>query len=291
MTSTNSNSQLSSRFASCLLALSIASVLLLPNPASAAILNASLGGTFTMNMNRDALALMTSGTVEDPGHFLVHYYDTVASDYMVYTDSYFYEGNTSRTEIPAVNLVHDLMPVSSSNPAGQAENRHVFSTTPNFAVDSTAMTATGTLGMTGMELYRGRYSGSLIYGDYTFRYNLNNRVLAWEDSGQEGTPSGWYLQNNVSFPAVVYELYNIAIISSDANNWQLSGDLLLSPENAGLLHGAALTDVGDFCLGVGSYAGCGQVSAVPIPAAAWLFASAFGGLAGLSIRRQRRNHA
>lgn len=266
----------------------ISSLFFVPCSAVATPLNASAGGTFTMNLDRNAFALLNGGTKTNPGDFLVQYYDTQASDYRAHSDSYFYLGNTSRTEVSALNLVHDITPVSSSNPTGQAANRHVKSTTPNFSIDSQTLAGTGVLGMTGMELFRGLYSGSLITGDFTLVYNPNNRQSAWSDLEQDGTPSGWYLQNNVSFSMVVYDLANLTVSFTDANNWQLSGDLLMSPENADFLHGARLADMGDFCLGVGNYSGCGRVSAVPVPPTLWLFIT---GLSSLSLNRLARRRS
>ncbi len=142
--------------------------------------------------------------------------------------------------------------------------------------------------MTGIELYKGLYNGALIYGDYSLHYNPANRAATWDDFGLNAPlPSGWYLQNNISFSAVVYDLAQLSIIVTDAENWQLSGDLVLSPENAGLLQNTLQRDVGDFCLGVGSHAGCGQISTVPLPTAAWLFLSGLTGLAGTALRRRR----
>lgn len=253
----------------------------------AAILNANLGGTFTMNMDRNVLALATQGTLTDPGHFLVDYFDAEASDYRTRSDSSFYSGNSNRIEMPPVNLVHTITPVSATDPVNQAPNRYVKSTTPDFAVDSDTLTATGSLGMLGIELYKGRYNGALIYGDYSLHYNLADRQDVWDFLALPGTPGGWYLQNNVSFSAVVYEFGQLSIDYTDASNWQLSGDLLLSPANAGLIKIPVLTDVGDFCLGVGSYAGCGTVSNVPIPVTAWFFGSGVVSYMMAGIRRRR----
>ncbi|NOT10793.1 MAG: VPLPA-CTERM sorting domain-containing protein [Methylococcaceae bacterium] len=259
-------------------------------PASnAAILNASLGGTFTMNLDRNALALATGGNPGNPGHFLVNYYDTAESDYTTRSDSSFYFNNPLRTEVSALNLVHDITPISPTNPSGQSPGRYVKATTPDFAVDSDSLTATGSVGMSGIELYKGLYNGALIYGDYSLTYNPAYRQLVYDDFGLANYPSGWYLQNNVSFSVVVYELSNLNLIFTDANNWQLSGDLLYSPENAGLLKTAIQADAGDFCLGFGTYSGCGQVSAVPLPAAIWLFISGLAGFGVNACRRKRRS--
>ena len=64
-------------------------------------------------------------------------------------------------------MEHQLTAISASNPSGQASNRHVKATSPNFAIDSETLTGTGLLGMTGIELYKGFYNGALIYGDYS----------------------------------------------------------------------------------------------------------------------------
>ena len=268
----------------------VSSCLLVANNSQASLLNTSLGGTFNISMDRDALAYSTGGTPSNPGHFLVHYYDAIESDYLTRTDSSFYFNNPLRTEVSALNMEHQLTAISASNPSGQASNRHVKATSPNFAIDSETLTGTGVLGMTGIELYKGFYNGALIYGDYSLQYNPANRALAWEDYGlTSAPPSGWYLQNNVSFSVVVYDLAGLSVVADDANNWKLTGDLLLSPENAGLLQNTAQLDVGNFCLGTGSYSHCGQISAVPLPATVWLFISGLSGL-GLIRAKVRKNH-
>lgn len=256
--------------------------------ADAALLNANSGGTFTMNFDRDALAVSSFGSVANPGYFLVEYFDTMESDYTTRTDSSFYYNNPTRVEIPAVNLVHDITPVSATNPSGQVSGRYVRATTPDFAIDSETLTGTGTMGMTGVEMFRGNFSGTLLNGDYTLKYDPDARQIMWDAFGISGTPGGWYLQNNISFSAVGYELGNLRIQYSSAGDWMLSGDLLLSPENAVFIKNAVLADMGDFCLGVGAYSGCGQVAAVPLPAAAWLFASGIVGFAINGYRRSRR---
>lgn len=259
---------------------------MMPTLVNAAILNASLGGTFTLNLDRDALAVSYGGTSSNPGHFLVDYFDTAQSDYTTRTESSFYLGNSNRVEMPSVNLVHDITPISASNPVAQAPGRYVKSTTPDFAIDSQTLGGTGSLGMTGVELYKGSYNGALIYGDYSLHYDQAGQQEVWDFLGLSGTPSGWYLRNNISFAAVVYDFTNLNIVSTDATNWQLTGDLLLSSANASLIKIPVLSNMGSFCLGVGSYAGCGQVSNVPVPAALWLFISGLATLAISGVRRR-----
>ncbi len=50
----------------------ISSCLLVVTNSQASLLNTSLGGTFSMSMDRDALAYSIGGTPSNPGHFLVH---------------------------------------------------------------------------------------------------------------------------------------------------------------------------------------------------------------------------
>lgn len=255
--------------------------------ADAALLNATQTGSFNMNLDRNALALAIGGTPSNPGHFLVHYYDTAESDYTTRSDSSIYFNNSLRTEIPAINLLHDITPSSARNPAGQASGRFVKSTTPNFALDTSTLTATGSLGMTGIELYKGLYNGTLIYGDYSLHYRPSYRAEVYDDFGITPAPSGWYLQNNVSFSVVVYELENLSLQFDDATNWQMTGDLLVSPENAGLLQISPLANFGDFCLGFGSYSGCGQISHVPLPTTAYLFVTGIAGLVRIGFYRRK----
>jgi hypothetical protein len=66
------------------------SLLLTPFSAFASTLNASAGGTFTLNLDHNAFAVLNGGTTTNPGDFLVKYYDTQASDYKTLSDSYFY---------------------------------------------------------------------------------------------------------------------------------------------------------------------------------------------------------
>lgn len=274
------------------------SLLMTSLTANANILNASSGGTFRFNYNRDAIALYGTAdtddqgntipnTIDHPGYFVSNYSDTANSDYLSKTSGHFIN-NSGDTEISAINLVHDITSIGP-NPAGQATGRFVKGTTENFGIDSDTLAGTGSMGLTGVQAfalpYYGGTGGSLIYGDFTLKYNPFSREAAWDDADVLGTPSGWYLRNNISFSANAYDLANLALNYDDAENWELRGDLLIAPENATFLHGAASADWGDFCLGAGSHAGCGAVSAVPVPTAIWLFGT---GLAGLLTASRRK---
>jgi hypothetical protein len=252
--------------------------------AQSAILTQGAAGTFIMSFDRNVLATAIKGAPSNPGHFLVQYYDTEASDYTSRSDSSFYFNNPLREEAPALNLLHDITPAAVSHPSGQAPGRYVKASSPNFSLDSSTLSGNGSLGMTGIELYKGSYNGALIYGDYSLSYDPNTRQQVLDEFGYSHQVSGWYLQNNVSFSAVVYELENLALVYHSATDWKLQGDLMITPENALLLKIPVMTDVGDFCLGFGSFSGCGT-TVVPIPASAWLFVSALLGFGATTWRR------
>lgn len=262
--------------------LSAMNALFVISSAEAAILQAPAnGGTFTMNLDRNALSPYY-------GYFLSTYWDGAASDYSnpLNTGDYLVS-QVSKTEISALNQVFDLMPIGP-NPKNQADVRFVKGTSAGFAIDSeTLVGVEGTrIGMTGVQGFYAPYwqticcglGGGLVNGDFS---------VAYDTERQTDGRSGWYLDNHIYFTMAVYDFSNLSVTFADANNWQMSGDLLMSPENGGMLQGSSLNDVGDFCLGTGSYAGCGRVSAVPLPNAVWLFASSLFGLVGLSSRKQQ----
>lgn len=238
-------------------------------------LNAPASGTFTMNLDRTALQPYF-------GYFLSSFWDGASSDINqpAHTGGYF-SNNTATTEISAVNRVFELAAIGN-DPLNQPAQRFVKATSADFSIDSNTLTgvAGSQIGMTGVQ---GFYApgwppsgGGVVNGDFSITYDANR-----QGTGQ----TGWTLTNNLYFSMAVYDLSNLSLSFTDANNWQLSGDLLMSPENGGMLQGASLNDVGDFCLGVGSHAGCGQVAAVPVPAAIWLFGSGLVGFIGVSTRK------
>lgn len=248
--------------------------------AHADTVNASAGGAFTLNLDRDALGAYVFGsTLGNNGYYLASFWDGAASDYgNTANTANFFIASTGSTEISALNLVHNLMP-TAPNPTGQATGRHVMGTTAGFSLDTSSLggVAGEQLGMTGIEgFYLPNYNGGgrIINGDFSLQYDTTR---------QTDGRSGWYLANNISFTMAIYDLANLSLTHTpgDSANWQLTGDVLMSPENASMLLGSAYTDVGNFSLGVGSYA-----APVPVPAAAWLFGSGVMWMFGLARRRQ-----
>jgi len=248
---------------------------LAPTSASAIELSASSGGTFTFNYDSAALGQAAYGNVYgNNGYYLAKFWDTAASDPSnpANTSSYF-NNKFGSSQISAINLVHDISP-TGSNPSNQVGGRHVQGTSPTFAIDSTNLSGvTGTqLGITGIQgFYIPNFGSHVTAGDFSLAYNPSE------------TASGWYIQNNFAFGLITYDLANLVLTVTDANDWKLSGDLLFASDYAGMIYGQTGANVGTFNLGVGSYA----VSAVPVPAAVWLFGTGLTGLLASSRRKQR----
>lgn len=287
---------LKSASAGVLAFLSIAGFLA-PASASADVLNASSGiGTFTINFDREAFAVLQGGTSATPGLFNARFYNYVDSDP---TNSSNSMNNLLATaapysEQPSTNMVHGI---SSVAPTSQATDRYVQGTTSNFEVSTSGSTVTGgagSLGMTGVQILgigSGPYAGgALAYGDYSLVYDpLAQAFEADLMGGSTNALNGWYLQNHIGGAAFfidAYDLANLSVVATDANNWKMTGDILLSASNVFMLGGSQGDDMGNFCLGVGSYSGCSAtVSEVPLPNAAWMFGTGILGFVS-SLRRR-----
>lgn len=255
------------------LALTAAFTFASPN-ANATSLNASSGGTFTINFDRDAFANMLGGSATGTaGIFNDRFYNATESDYTTQSGGALLTGRDN-VESDSTNLVHTLTGTSVTTP--QATNRHAQATSANFAIDSSTFAGTGQLGMLGVQAIgmgatalAGPYAGGgMVYGDYSLKYNSSS--------------ASWYLQNNIYFAMDAYDLANLAVVVTDANNWQLTGNLLMTANNASMLFGTEGANVGSFRLSVGSYA---AVSAVPVPGAVWFMGSGLLGLLGFAHRK------
>lgn len=250
------------------------SAMLAPFSASASVLNAG-AGTFTINFDRDAFATLAMGSTTSPGVYTAHFYNTAESDYTKLTShnlsGYMSElpGANYTTEVSSTGLVHDL---TSTTPitATQAAGRGVQATTADFGFNTTDNSGTGALGMTGVQKIYAPSMGGMVYGDYSLKYNAAQR---------SATQSGWFLENHIGGTVDAYDLANLVVSAVDANNWQLTGDLLLGSFSASMLMGTTGAKMGTFSLAVGSPA------AVPVPGAVWLFGS---GLAGLMVSGRRK---
>lgn len=280
-----------------MLAIISASGLLAPASASADVLDASSGiGTFTINFDREAFAVMQGGTSASPGLFNAQFYSGAASDPTnpANTMNNLLFGAAPFTEQSSTNLVHSINSVA---PASQATDRYVQGTTSNFEVTTSGSTVTGgagSLGMNGVQVLgigAGPYAGlALAYGDYSLVYDPIAQADEADLMGGSTTGlSGWYLQNHIgglSFFIDAYDIANLSVVANDANNWKMTGDILMSASNVFMLGGNQGDDMGNFCLGVGSYSGCGaSVSEVPVPGAVWMFGTGVFSMMGAARRK------
>jgi len=120
---------------------------------------------------------------------------------------------------------------------------------PNFAPFSGAIEHSG----------RVQFNGNIEVGDFTIR-------------AAEGRPdgtSGFVVESNYGLMGILFDIAN-PIIEAFDNSLVIAGDILVSPELAGILEiDAAGVDAGMALVVAHS-------TVVPIPAAAWMFGSALG---------------
>jgi hypothetical protein len=230
-------------------------------------------GTFTMDLNRDALAQMISNpTGTPPTLYLEEFWNASASASLTATQI-----NTPGVadlvpgtgEIPATGLVYDVTGSTVTNPAGRAIQATNFSYDPN----NLTGTASGQIGLGGVMRFMGNFPGILVSGDYGLKYDAT-RV------GNAAGGSGWYLLNNYGFPIPGWDLTDVTA-ASDPFSLSLSGTLKWSPEVA-----SAFFTTSDIGQPMGTFT---FVAPVPLPAAAWLFGCGVAGLTGMAHRRSRRS--
>lgn len=226
-------------------------------------------GSFTMNLDRDALAqLVLNPTGTPPTLYLEEFWDASASASLTATQI-----NTAGTadlvpgtgEIPATGLVYNVTGSTVTNPAGRAIQATNFTYDPG---DLTG-TATGQIGLGGVLRFLGNFPGIFATGDYALKYDAT-RV------GNAAGGSGWYLLNNYGFPIPGWDLTDVTT-TSDPLSLYLSGTVKWSPEVA-----SAFFATGDIGKPMGTFT---FAAPVPLPAAAWLFGSGLIGLAKLARRR------
>ncbi len=94
-----------------------------------------------------------------------------------------------------------------------------------------------------------------------------------------GVTNTWVAVNQIDFFGFgAYDLVNLVLDSNDASGFTITGDVLAHTNLAAFMGVSAGDQIGTFTLN--------GVSAVPVPAAVWLFSSAIAGL-GLSARRKQ----
>ncbi|WP_133717875.1 hypothetical protein [Methylocaldum gracile] len=254
-----------------------AAALIMANSADAGVLH---GGTFSVTYDNPNNLL--EGLTIGPGGLTEYYvanffpkavadtYSTIADIITVPTNTYPAPPTLEYVVNPA-----DLTGTGIPTGAGGRANKPTTLTwdaSQDALVDSSAFIANGQIGLNGVVMTRGSFTGTLTSGDYTFEYNA---------SRNDGVNSGWTLWNNTSFRTSTYDARNISV-TTNGDELLMTGELWWSPNMTAFLFG------GDGSNSAGKAATFTLVSpaVVPVPAAVWLFGS---GLLSLLAGARRKS--
>lgn len=236
------------------------------------------GGKLILNINRDVLAAgVTLDNTAAPSIYLEEFFDAAAASK---TQNQLLNDNTpadwfdyAANEIAATGLQYA---VNGANIPANPDGRQNRPTTFNFDPDDLLATAAGGIGLGGVMRFRvdvNRPNNRILLGDMTLEYRPE---LEAASPGR----SGWLLVNHIGFDADAFELFDVAT-NLTGHNLTVSGNL---GYGWGFDHlGSTNARLNDTRIGTFSF----QTTVVPLPAAAWLFAS---GLAALcTVGRVGRN--
>ncbi len=246
-------------------ALFVVANLLLSNIAGAGVLS---GGTMTLTFN-------------DPGNLLNSLNDNTANGGLTsYYQAGFFPNTVADTSslsamesapdstVPS-SLVFTINPSSLAgtgipygNTLGGRNNQATtlsWSSSQDGLTNSSVFSATGQVGLDGVILSRGSFTGSILEGDFSFVYLAANN---------DGVNSGWTFVNNISFSSPSYDTRDISV-TTVGNELLFSGQLWVSPTISAFLFGgngqSSAGEIGTFSLV--------SPMAVPVPGAIWLFSS------------------
>jgi len=155
-------------------------------------------------------------------------------------------------------LVFDMYGSAPLAGAGRAPQETTFDYTGNLSTSANRIGLGGAFKTTGTG-----FAGQVAYGDF----------------GLEQFSGVWKLTNNLSFPLDLFNLVDVVTVEN-ADSFTLTADLKAGAFAANFL-GLNTTDV----LGDISFTGS-TVSAVPVPAAVWLFGTGLIGLVGAGKRKK-----
>ena len=258
-------------------ALFVIANLLLTNFAAAGTLS---GGTMTLTFN-------------DPGNLLNGLNDNTANGGLTsyYQAGFFPNAVADISSLSVMEAAPDssvpsslVFTVNPSSLAGTGipygnslggRNNQTTSLTWNSSQDalinSSVFSATGQVGLDGVILTRGSFTGSILEGDFSFQY-----VAARNN----GVNSGWTFVNNVSFASPSYDTRDISV-TTVGNELLFSGQLWVSPTiSAFLFGGNGQTSAGE----IGTFS-LVSPAPVPVPEAIWLFGSGLLALLSGGVRK------
>jgi len=158
-------------------------------------------------------------------------------------------------------LVYDMYgsaPLAGASLDGRAPQETTFDYTGDLSTSANRIGLGGAFKTTGTG-----FTGQVAYGDF----------------GLEQFSGVWKLTNNLSFPLDMFNLVDVVTVEN-ADSFTLTANLKAGAFAANFL-GLSTTDV----LGDISFTGS-TVSAVPVPAAVWLFGTGLIGLVGAGKRKK-----
>ena len=235
----------------------------------------SLTPAFASSVSGGAMTININGT--DLAAAFTHNFDPSRPSF--YLEEYFTASQAASrisNQLLEEHIIPDPMPISgsgleftvnTSSTSGQNQETNL-----SFDPSDLTGTATGGIGLGGA--MRFRLNKSFTINPVTGEEEGNRTVTAYYSMEYDASKadnaaghSGWMLVNHNSFTADVFYLDNV-VTDLTTDILSLSGELALAGgfDHLGGQHGAI---VGDFNF---------QTTVVPVPAAIWLFASAFTGL-------------
>lgn len=228
------------------------------------------GGAMTINIDSTALtgAFTHNFDPSRPSFYLEEYFTAAQASsrtFLQIRDDHIIPG-----PLPIAGLGLQFDVNSSGNNVGNVNQNQ----DTNFSFDSSDLTGTaaGAIGLGGA--MRFRLNKSFNIDPITGEETQNRAVTAFYSLEYDASKvdiaaghSGWMMVNHHTFTADIFYLDNV-ITDLIGNTLSLSGDLALASgfNHLGAQHGAV---IGDFSF---------QTTVVPVPAAIWLFFSAFVGL-------------
>lgn len=257
-----------------------AAALSMSNLAGAGTLN---GGVFNIAFNdpNDLLAGLTLGVGSINSYYVANFFEKPVADTLTATAMIAIADNAYPA--PSI-LTHEVNPADLSGtgiPTGYVagSGRNNQATTLTWAADqdnllnATSFNASGQVGFDGVFMTRGSFSGTLLSGDYQFSYIADRN---------NGVNSGWTLTNNVSFALNTFDTRNLSV-TTNGDSLTFTGELWWSADLSAYLFGGNGSDSAGKA---GTFSLISPVpTAVPLPAAAWLFGSS---CFGVLVSRRRK---